>query len=81
MALVVLSQPPEKASLVGCRPRALPSLSHPSAASTAAEALDAGSVDFLDGELGRYLGRLDASTPAARFFLTGPAARWTMGPK
>jgi hypothetical protein len=28
-------------------------------ATTAAEALDAG-VDFLDGELGRFLGRLDA---------------------
>jgi hypothetical protein len=29
-------------------------------ASTAAEALDAGRVDFLPGELGRHLGRLDA---------------------
>jgi hypothetical protein len=28
-------------------------------ASTAAEALDAGRVDFLDGELARYQGRLD----------------------
>jgi hypothetical protein len=28
-------------------------------ASCAAEALDAGGVDFLDGELSRYLGRLD----------------------